>query len=467
MSNCVNANAIANAGCFREELGSEPLVAQPVAQRSPSVDPRLGGLRRRTDLVVEGTFGELRTKAAEILGPSFDESAFREMMATNRSATLEDQIYKAHSWVWRRLYPLASDRLIPLGKGTDHAVYTDPDRPDIVFKVSVDSMFRLVQWNLLFGRSGHDAMPEVLWEQAHAIAAREAERHAEMCSSFPPGSVPAESVTIEEVPVRGIALQYIVNSGLYPDARRVIRTLQKDEVFMVPALVRRQDRLHQLAGPSNRDFSLSARFIERLKPPPDVYAQANDAWVLNRDAAATREAFDYCLQGTRLKALYEACETNSELRDGVRNFLSCGIDFMNRTGELLDVGGDTNVFFDEHGKFYLPDAMCFPSFDRALHRAVGVLDVKLSGKSVPRNENWMLIFSLNMIRAVNSMAHAIGLEKRVHLLPPNEKRKSIPWNDLLQRLNGLQQITEEARPANSSRLQPPVFFPTTRAAWTN
>lgn len=57
-----------------------------------------------------------------------------------------------------------------------------------------------------------------------------------------------------------------------------------------------------------------------------------------------------------------------------------------------------------------------------------------ASEPVARHEISTLIFALNQIRAINSMAQALDIPKRVHLLPPEEAGRQIDWSGILEAL---------------------------------
>ncbi|CAN7473427.1 hypothetical protein LJR230_003103 [Trinickia sp. LjRoot230] len=404
----------------------------------------LTGLPRRSFVKIEFTRGELNKRLKAILGPhAFDETEFGEMMHDLKGTPAQRE-RKLRLWAWKRLDPLPPNTLKMLGHGMDHAVYTDPDKPGKVVKISVASLSLLVKWSVLFPHIGA-AMPKSIVAKGEALAKSENRRYAVLASYFPAkGSVPTQTAEIAPVSVRRAVAEFLMHNDVLPNAQRICPEIDRDVVEM-PALVRTQDLLPQFDKPSILHFSLSMRYPEMLDkaPLPSLYAAGNDNWILNHPSTFNEEAFQYFVEGTKLEELYKACLSDSPkgraTRAAVEDFLTRGIDFMNDSREILDVGGDGNAIFDE-GRYFLPDVLSTPDIEKGLDvaaqtlRRLHELASGQGGKPVGRREIGTLIFALNQIRAINSMAQALDIPKRVHLLPPEEASRQIDWSGILEAL---------------------------------
>lgn len=397
-------------------------------------------LPRRAQVRIEFTRGELRERLREILGaPAFDEEAFRKMTSELYQGATAQRARALFLWAWKRLDPMPANTLKMIGHGMDHAVYIDPSKPGKVVKISVAALSLLARWEVLFpGAAGRESIVA----QGKALAANERRRYRDLASYFPSnGSVPAQTTEIVTVPVRRAALEFLMRSAVVPDVGRDWPDVD-DEVVKMPTLVRTQDLLPQLERPSVMHFSLSVRYPELMDdaPAPSLYAAANDSFVLHRPSPLSEEAFRYCLEGTKLQTLYETCLKDTPegiaTRAGVVDFLNRGIDYMNDTREALDVGGDGNVIFDK-GQYFLPDALPTPDVENVLDVAAKTLRRLKAGESVSRRDLSALVFALNQIRAINGMAQALGVRKRVHLLPPEEALEPTDWVAILEAMRGI------------------------------
>jgi len=327
-------------------------------------------------------------------------------------------------------------------------------------------MGQVALWNAFFGREENQRTPPAIEAGGQRLAANERKRYARLTAGFPDGAVPDQCTRIDHVPVRGAALQYMLQRGVVPDASRILPKIDPAATYRLLTIVRQQDFLPQLSDPSSLNFSLSLRFIERLTeyPQPERYAALNDSLVLNRPADFDEAQFRYVIEGTKLEALYDASCLGDEAGDSVRDFLSHGIRFMNDTREVLDVGGDGNVIFN-NGKYFLPDALTSPSFEGGLDIAADVLRKMKHGKPVTGQEAWSLAFTLNIVRAMNGMAQALGIDERVHLLRPEEESEAIAWAAHLPQLRGPESKPGAAQPTERSLVSEPIVLPVVNSPW--
>lgn len=430
-------------------------------------------LPRRARVRIEGTNHELIDRMREIVGPrTFDENAFHTTMRAvkavtpNVDGTLRKRLQAANRWAQLNVDPLAGQPLKLIGHGTDHAVYLDPSRPGKVVKISTWSMGQVALWNALFGREESQETPAAIEASGQRLAANEIKRYARLAAGFPDGAVPGQCIRIDHVPVRGAALQYMLQRGVVPDESQIQPKVDPSATYRLLTIVRQQDFLPQLSDPASMDFSLSLRFIERLTdyPQPERYAALNDSLVLNRPTDFDEAQFRYVIEGTKLEALYEASRLGDEAGDAVRDFLSHGIRFMNDTREVLDVGGDGNVIFND-GKYFLPDALTSPSFEGGLDTAADVLRKMKRGEAVTGQEAWSLVFTLNIVRAMNGMAQALGIDERVHLLRPEEESEAIAWAAHLPQLRGPESKPGATQQTERSLVGEPILLPVANSPW--
>ncbi len=435
-----------SASAVERQDGTQANVPGPTAM--PGAGAALSRLAerlpRRTHLDIEGTWGELRDRAREVIGAeAFDESAFRAYLRGARtgrldlSGGLEHRLHKANNWTLMHVDPLAGGALRLIGHGTDHAVYLDPRRPGQVTKISVETLGRLIRWHMMFGRGKDLTTPHDIRAAGQALADNELTRDGRLRAKFPTEAVPRQSIEIDEISVRATVVQFLLQGGLLVEPHRSIPAVDLNEVYRLPALVRYQDFLPQLSDPATRHFSLSLHYVEQFdkRPPDALYAQVNNGLVLNQAGKFNKDHFDYCFGGTELSELYKASQTDKRLRDSIGDFLPCGIDFMNDTREVIDIAGDGNVVFNA-GKYYLPDALVSPNFEGALGLSEKTLRRLREGEQIAGSEAWMLTFTLSIVRAMNAMAQAWGIKDRVHLLPPDEESEPIDWARVLPQLRG-------------------------------
>ncbi|NRO98416.1 hypothetical protein GWC77_21055 [Paraburkholderia sp. NMBU_R16] len=418
---------------------------------------------------IEGTYGALRDRAREVIGPdAFDETAFAAHLRGGRTGRLdlsggiENRLHEADQWTLMHVDPLAGGPLKLIGHGTDHAVYVDPSRPGQVTKISVETLGRLIRWLMLFGRGEELRTPQSIRAAGQVLARKEIERDGRLRLKFPAEVVPRQSIGIDEISVRAVVAQFLLQGGLLLEPHRSVPALNSHAIYRLPALVRHQNFLPQLSDPATMHFSLSLHYVERFaEPPPDEsYADINNSLVLNRPGKFNKDHFDYCFTGTKLSELYDASETDKALRDSIRDFLRHAIDFMNYTGEVVDIAGDGNVIFNT-GRYYLPDALVSPNFEGALRFSANTLRrLKQPEEIALGSEAWMLTFTLSIVRAMNAMAQALGIDERVHLLHPDEESEPIDWASVLWKLRD-----SRTAAANHSLEREPLLMPVESFPW--
>jgi hypothetical protein len=469
MNNCISAASAGDGANIPRDSGQATATGRTTPGAThrehygAKLDP-LALLQRRADVKIEFTRGELRERLSTILGESaFDEEDFREMTSKLYHGATARRERALLLWAWKRLDPLPPNTLKMIGHGMDHAVYVDPAKPGKVVKISVAAMSFLIKWERLFNRIGA-ATPERIIEQGKALARDEGRRYRRLASYFPAnGSVPTQTTEIATVPVRRAAVEFLMRGAVVPNVQRTWPKID-DEVVEMPALMRTQDLLPQLDKPSVMHFSLSMRYPELMDdaPPPSLYGATNDSFILHRASSLGEEAFRYCLEGTKMQTLYKACLCDTPegiaTRAGVVDFLDCGIDFMNETREVLDVGGDGNVIFDE-GRYFLPDALPTPDLENGLEIAAKTLRQLKAGESTSRSDLGALVFVLNQTRAINSMAQALGVAKRVHILPPEEALEPTDWAAILKAMRSTLPKTDDLPRSEPPTGPEPVLIP--------
>jgi len=452
------------------QCGNQANLPRPTA--APAGSAALRGLpsrlpTRRMHVDIEGTYGALRDRAREVIGPdAFDETAFAAHLRGARtgrldlSGGLENRLREADHWTLMHVDPLAGGPLKLIGHGTDHAVYRDPSRPGQVTKISVETLGRLIRWLMLFGRGEDLKTPQAIRAAGQMLARMEIGRDGRLRAEFPARAVPRQSIGIDEISVRAEVAQFLLQGGLLVDPHRSIPKLNPNAIYRLPALVRHQDFLPQLSDSDTMHFSLSLHYVEQFddRPPDDRYADINNSLVLNRPGTFNKDHFDYCFAGTKLSELYDASKTDRRLRESICDFLPHGIDFMNKTREVIDIAGDGNVIFNA-GEYYLPDGLVSPNFEGALGLSGNTLRRLKQGRQIAGSEAWMLTFTLSIVRAMNAMAQALGIDKRVHLLRPDEESEPIDWASVLPELRDKRTVGMRHSLEREPLLMPIESFP--------
>lgn len=447
------------------------------APPAPTVEPeRVGQPMRRPTIGmlppgkhavrIEGTYAEHSERARRLLDRRFDEAAFRAAVSTAPVDPMaRARVVDEH--IWTRLAVLPEESLELIGRGYAQAAYTNGDEsPQDVIKVNVFSMFQSAQWHWLFGRGGHDEIPDSIWRDGQQYAQRENEAYREMAGYFPDGAVPAQTAAVEKIAVKGDVLRFLLQRRAGDDDRRVMPILNPSEIYHVPALVRTQAFVSEAARQDVMQFSLSWRNLEEIGISPDerdLYRMANEMWVMNRKLDFDERIFRYCVSGTKLEALYVACLHDRRQCERVRDFVSRAIGYLNDKRTFLDIGGDGNALFDESG-YVLPDI--FPGIVRAAEIAERTLARIVDREPIGNLDRRRTVFALNDFRAFNAIAHAFGVSERAELfLAGSASKRSLDWDHIATALRP--PVGRPWQPSSQGRLEhvEPVVFPVPYGPW--
>ncbi|WP_206955023.1 hypothetical protein [Trinickia acidisoli] len=266
---------------------------------------------------------------------------------------------------------------------------------------------------------------------------------------------------MELVALRGETLDLLRHRDVLPDPRRGWPQLDHSAIYHVPAMIRIQRLIPAAAERDNPHFSLSMRFLEGLDADesPRLYSVANDSWVLNRRGDFDKEAFKHVVHGTQLERLHELTESDPKLRENVRDFVARLIDYSNETRMLTDFGGDGNVVFDG-ASYHLIDAFYgMPNVFDDAERALGQIG---RGEAISPQDRNKTFFSVNYIRALNAVAHALGIEKRVELVRSGKGHQEPNWDHVR---SALRPPDPSVKKESSSGESAAVFFPVPFQPW--
>ncbi len=160
--------------------------------------------------------------------------------------------------------------------------------------------------------------------------------------------------------------------------------------------------------------SMGMRYLERLNIPYDDYVRLNNQTLMGKEGL-DKDLFYKSVHGQTRELLKEA-EQDSELKEVLRDFVGRTIDFTNSTGQMLDLAGPGNVrvYKTKEGKwdYLLVDVFAGGEWSLAAEAARDLVHLKVS---LPREVVTDMTNGLNYARAVNGMAKALGVEKRIDL----------------------------------------------------
>lgn len=315
-----------------------------------------------------------------------------------------------------------------LARGGEHMVYEIPGHLDVVAKIDINSLRKLLEYRVKNRERGEapDSIAEAdrvkIDEQLRVKRAR----YEKMREIFGRERVLPERAFFMKVPITDDICEAIFEG-------RVPNSVKADAATETWAVVKIQRTAPELKNTER--FGIVGGYVEQLEPDPDAYRRITAALVENdKNAHFTTEEFRE-LQGSPLKELLEKAEIDVALRNLLTDFVRRAIRYTNETGELLDLAGFDNVPLwrepDGAWNYRLVDAL-YPGYvnggklelsREALRRAV-------AGEKLEDEHRYPLLNAVNYVRLVNGLAAYLGEVERIELVPP-EARGKIDYLKLL------------------------------------
>lgn len=294
-----------------------------------------------------------------------------------------------------------------LARGGEHLVYAIPSHPEIVAKVSLDTVEVMMRWNELH-ENPLDDMSSELMAHAREYIAREGERYAIMKGFFGADHVVSQKKFPIKIPFSEIRKMHRFNEEV-PDAIKDvwgIMTIQKKVVG--------------LADPSH--LSLVAGYAERSKNLSEgVYKKVTDHLIgdVDRDVPLREEQFLDVQSGASLKRLFVVMREDGELRDVVREIITKILDYAENTNEIIDLAAQDNLSIyrkDGRWTYALIDTL-YSGQHNMLGLTRDIVDKLVAGHVLDGQEENILLNAVNFTRTVNGIAEQLSLKGRISLIP--------------------------------------------------
>lgn len=290
-----------------------------------------------------------------------------------------------------------------LGMGAEQMVFGLEGKENSVVKVNVGMLYRFLHQ---FNPETNEV--EINQEQQRKIddfIQLDRERAKTMRKYFGRHYLMERAMTMN-VPVTKALL-----GEAYTDQDRFVQTFPSGEIEL-PSIVRIQEKAPKAMQESSASFNFSYLETEQIS--------VGDYEKLNAMLIDQTEPFDlsFYKQNTsqELTLLLQNLESDEQLRETIKAFLEQVIEYVEKTGEVLDIAGEDNVQFYKEGDtwdYVLLDAK-YPKPD-LVRQAQEFLQNLVDGKEVKEWHLWVIGNYVNFLRTMNAFAELVGLEKRLHI----------------------------------------------------
>lgn len=303
-----------------------------------------------------------------------------------------------------------------LAKGGEHIVYETSGHPDIVVKVAVEPLKKIINWN-----AEHDlpigSLPKEIEPRVQEYIKQEAERYQQMKTYFGAGHVLNQKKFLVKIPITDNILNNLYEG--HPP-------IKGDETWGVVMV---QKRAEELDDPKR--LTLVAGYAEQGQVKEEDWNAATDHFVFGKNIEA-QPSRDYLLtvqSNEKLKVLLERAEADEQLRESLKELVEKSISYTQETGEILDLIGEDNVVLskkDGEWTYRLVDAL-YPHNARMVEKTKAVM-LKLSiGKAIDEGEQNILMNAFNYVRTINGLAEKLGVEKRLNIIPEGMGNETVDY----------------------------------------
>ncbi|MDO8584545.1 MAG: hypothetical protein Q7R85_00285 [bacterium] len=294
-----------------------------------------------------------------------------------------------------------------IAMGGEHIVYSIPEHPDVVAKVNILSVRRILHENRR-ALQRPDALTDGAKRYMDNFLHEEAEKYQGVRAYFGAEHAPNQKKFLLKIPITKNILKAIGEES-------------SGELAEVWGVVMIQKRA-ELEGPDH--FSLATNgYPEQRDIPGGVY-QAATMCLLYGDEYSGLSGKEALLEllgegGGDLKNLIAAAEQDAKLRVMLKDLVEKLIVYFEKTGAIFDVVGKDNIAIMKEGgvwTYKFVDAIYPEGVDVSADARNAI--VKLARKEeitdVERNE---VLNTINFVRTMNGLAEFLGSEKRINIIP--------------------------------------------------
>lgn len=326
-----------------------------------------------------------------------------------------------------------------LGKGGEHLVYTLPGHDRIVFKVHHEYISALLEEAL----SRNTANAEFIERRLRGLAHMVQRRQNELSNFFGKEHLVRQRATPMKLPFSRGVLEDLLKEKMPP---------MEESLIELPVVARIQEKVDFSDPAIEQVLDVTSSYAEKsVGEDPDSlrnYAQGSEQWVLDHSSGSPFDPrlFSECQHSTALDALLKEMEQDSDLKEVVKDFVTKAVTYSEDSLEILDLAGKDNVVFlktKEGWKYLLIDAV-YPGVDTGilLNGQRALYKYAVDKQELDGAEAHDLYNVLNYTRTINGLAHAVGVEERIHLFNEADfEGKTIDWDEvrryLLRRLQEL------------------------------
>lgn len=310
-----------------------------------------------------------------------------------------------------------------LSKGSEHLVYEIPENDTIVVKVSLDVLKKILDYNREYNFD-----PQTLQKKLEPFISEyiqnEIKRFEQLKEYFGEEHVLLQQKFPLEIPIT----QEIVNE-MFPENPPVV---EKTTLAVVTLQEKVDLQSQEYVSPTSKyaEFKDDISLVE--------YHSLNQSYFLctAKNDADSLELF-YTLQSNpHLQEVFSIIKINPDLSNELKLFVEKAIHYTNETQETLDLAGELNVVIVKQNgewKFKLLDAL-YPKPQPIIPNALKGFSDLVKKNTIEKAQRSDVLNTVNYIRTINGLAHILGIEKRIDIIP-EEMKDLIDFERLLRALH--------------------------------
>jgi hypothetical protein len=308
-----------------------------------------------------------------------------------------------------------------IAKGGEHIVYEAAGHPDVVVKVASESLRTTIDWNAQHDLP-MDSLPNEIDIRAREYIKEEARRFQQLKAYFGAEHVLSQKKFLSKVPVTEDALNNLYEG--HPP-------LKGSEAWAVIAI---QKRAEELSDPDH--LALVAGYAEQGEVSDEGWKAATDHLIFGEsmETPLRENEFLEVQSNERIKALLKEAESDTDLKDSLKELIEKSIIYTEETGEILDLIGDDNIVFskkDGKWNYRLVDAL-YPHSTKMVERAKAIILKLSTGTGIDESEQNVLMNAFNYIRTINGLAEQLGVEKRLSIVPKGMGNEVVDYLKLIR-----------------------------------
>ena len=307
-----------------------------------------------------------------------------------------------------------------LAKGGEHLVYEIPDHPDVIAKVRIGEIKRMLEINYQAGQPLDSLSPEAQ-SKAQDYLETERSRYQTIRQHFGSEHVPNQKEFLIKVPIT----EDIIRS--FYDGQLPANT---DEVWSIMMI---QKRIKELDIPH---LSMVSGYSEHSETLPETYNQTTQHLIQEKNSEQPLSSEDFLAiqSNEHLRTLVEQSETDENLKETLADLVEKIISYTSETGEILDLAGEDNVILhqkDDVWSYTLVDAR-YPGTSNMIETVEIILSKLSTGDGLDEHEKNILLNTVNFVRTINGLAEQIGVSNKIDIIPDGLQDLDLDFLKLLR-----------------------------------